>query len=198
MFELLKKRRIKQSLRDGPLAPLGKMMNQMALAVAVSEIAAEYFKSQSIIPICTDPKASLVDIWIGTRLEAISKLWNFGSASLALVIEPTKHPKLINAFIECSTKLLGYREPCGVEMEDSISAMLRVYIYLSELEQKVGVPQVRTIESVESNPSYATYGSLVTEMRKCMSSGRALDWHYRQNPTYLFNPKPSSRLCGGM
>jgi hypothetical protein len=63
-------------------------------------------------------------------------------------------------------------------MEDSISAMLRVYVYLSELEEKVGVPQVRTIESIESNPSYVTYGSLVTEMRKlhvkCQGFGLAL------------------------
>jgi hypothetical protein len=78
----------------------GKMLDQMAVAVAVSETAAEYFLNYKNRPICKDSDADLLEMWRGTRLEAISRLWNFGAANIELIISPIKHPQLLDSIIK--------------------------------------------------------------------------------------------------
>jgi hypothetical protein len=47
---------------------------QRTFAAAVFEVAANYLSTEKGIPIGKDPNASIIDSWIGTRLEAISQL----------------------------------------------------------------------------------------------------------------------------
>jgi hypothetical protein len=163
MFKWLGRKRAIQSLNDGPV---GTMIGQMALAVAVAESASEYHQSQAIRPIIRDEKAGVVEVWSGTRLEAISKLWGFGAANLDLLIDPTKHPALLERFIVESSSFLSFSPPCGDEIKDTLSAMLRVYDYIAELENEVGVPHRQIIKE---NPTYVSiYGSLVVDMRSLL------------------------------
>ncbi|MGE0749586.1 MAG: hypothetical protein AB7K64_03270 [Variibacter sp.] len=143
--------------------PIGKMLDQIAIAVAVSEITSEYFRSGRTRPICSDNNASVMEIWSGTRLEAISRLWNFGAADLQLIIDPTKHPALVNSLVERSISHLAPADATGRPLEDTVSAVLRVYEYISLLEEQVASPY-RQI--TESNPTYVSkYASLIEGMR---------------------------------
>lgn len=161
MFKWL--RRDKPSLQD---SPIGTMIGQMALAVAVAETASKYHQTQTIRPIVRDKNAGVVDIWSGTRLEAISKLWAFGAVNLDLLVDPTKHPALLERFVHESTSFLSFAPPCGDEIKDTLSAMLRVYDYVAELENEVGIPHRQIIRE---NPAYVSiYGSLVIDMRSLL------------------------------
>lgn len=140
------------------------MIDQLATATAVAEVMAQYFSTNPPVPICRDANASVLAMWRGTRFEAISKLWNYGSANLELIIDPTKHPKLIYKILDKSTAFLDVHEPSQDETSDTISAILRVYQYLSELQHSVGYAHFQV--SKESPANVTPYANFIIQMRK--------------------------------
>jgi hypothetical protein len=138
-------------------------LDHLSRAVAVSEIAREYFQTQKQIPIAKAEGSSIMEVWHGTRLEAISQLWNFGAVNVELVIDPTKHPKLLDAII-ARYLFLPDPEPTGDEIKDKISAICKIYDYLNQLEHDLAVPS----HSVRGHGpgSISRYASFVLEMHK--------------------------------
>jgi hypothetical protein len=100
-------------------ATVSQIIDPLALGLAVSEAAAEYFRAQKNMPISKfhDGESNVMDIWKGTRLEAISRLWNFGAAKLELIINPETHPKLLDAIIQIQP-FPPLREVTGDEIQD--------------------------------------------------------------------------------
>jgi uncharacterized protein (DUF2267 family) len=70
MFDQFRKRRFLKEISESTPR---KMIDQMAIAAAVAQLTSEYIKTEKIRPISRDRQASVVDIWRGTRLEAISR-----------------------------------------------------------------------------------------------------------------------------
>lgn len=158
-------------------AATGQIIEPLAFAIAVSEAAAEYFRVQKNMPISKfGLPSNVMEIWIGTRLEAISRLWNFGAAKLELIINPQTHPRLLDAIIEIRP-FLPLREVTGDEIQDSISAICRVYDYLDQLERDLAVP-IRLPS--ESGPgSISRYASFVLEMQKLYPKWQAFQFALR-------------------
>jgi hypothetical protein len=169
----------KSKSADGAIrATASQFIKPLAFAIAVSETAAEYFRAQKKMPISKFglPESNVMGIWSGTRLEAISRLWNFGAAKLELIIDPQTHPRLIDAIIEIRP-FLPLREVTGDEIQDSISAICRVYDYLDQLERDLAVP-IRLPS--ESGPgSISRYACFVLEMQKLYPKWQAFQFALR-------------------
>lgn len=160
MFNWFGRRSNKAALIGGQI---GRMIDQMALATAVAEAMGAYYRANKIIPISTDKTAAVVDIWNGTRFEAISRLWNFGATDLNLIINPTTHPILLDAIVSKAMSHLYSREPKNDEIDDTVSAILRVYDYLENLERDVAVP---FFQVSEKNPAFISkYGPFIEQMK---------------------------------
>jgi hypothetical protein len=160
MFEKFRQRKRIQAVA---VSPAGKMLDQMALATAVAKATSDYVRSRNSVSIIKDEGASVVEIWSGVRLEAISQLWGPGPASLELIIDPTKHPKLLDVFIERSNSLFVSKSPRD-EIIGTISVILRIYDVLAQMEFDVCSPYLQTDK--QSKGYIAPYASLVEEMRK--------------------------------
>ena len=82
MFRWFKSTKTDEAIR----AAVSQIIDPLAFGIAVSETAAEYFRAQKNMPISKfhDGESNVMEIWMGTRLEAISRLWNFGAASREL------------------------------------------------------------------------------------------------------------------
>jgi hypothetical protein len=145
-------------------SPIGKMLDQVALATAVAQITGDYVRSRNGLSILKDEDASIVEMWSGVRLEAISQLWGPGPNSLELIIDPAKHPSLLDAFIERSNSYLYGSQSAQNEIDGTISAILRIYDVLAQMEIDVCSPYLQTYKQ---NKGYvAPYAGLVEEMRK--------------------------------
>jgi hypothetical protein len=155
-----------------------KIIEPLAFAMTVSEAAAEYFRAQKNMPISKfhDRESNVMEIWSGTRLEAISRLWNFGAAKLELIINPETHPRLLDALIEIRP-FLPLREVTGDEIQDSISAICRVYDYLDQLERDLAVP-FRSL-SEDGPGSISRYASFIFEMQKLHPKWQAFQFALR-------------------
>jgi hypothetical protein len=149
------------------------MLDQLALAVAVSEVASEYLRANKNLPICKDRDTTVLDMWIGTRLEAISLLWNCGAANIELIISPSTHPQLLDVIIK-RNPFLPSLQPIGDEVEDTMSAIARVYDYLDRLERDVAVP-FRSIFQ-DGLGSISKYASFVLEMQKLQVKWQAFEY----------------------
>jgi hypothetical protein len=145
-------------------SPIGKMVDQVALAVAVAQMTSDYVQSRNGVSITKDEDASVLEIWSGVRLEAISQLWGPGPISLELIIDPAKHPKLLDALIERSNSYLHVSKSPQNEISATFSAMLRVYDVLAQLDFDVCSPYLQTDR--QSKGYVAPYAGLVEEMRK--------------------------------
>jgi hypothetical protein len=194
MFGWFKRKAIGRIIRDGGA---GKMLDQLALAVTVSEVASEYLRANKNLPICKDRDTTVLDMWIGTRLEAISLLWNCGAANIELIISPSKHPQLLDVIIEeaCNPLSVAFflpRETTGDEIKDSISAILRVYDYLYQLENDVAVP-FRPMSEGEPG-SRSRYASFLLEMQKLQVKWQGFKYAVQHNaylpdqPETIFMP----------
>ena len=73
MFEKFRQKKRIEAIAQ---SPMGKMLNQVALATAVAEITGDYVRSRNGLSILKDEDASIVEMWGGVRLEAISQLWD--------------------------------------------------------------------------------------------------------------------------
>jgi len=142
------------------------MLGQVALATAVAEATGEYVRSRNGISIIKDENASVIETWKGIRLEVISELWRPGAAPLEIIVDHTKHPKLLNAIIERSTSPFHLRakENRGDEVDDTISAILRIYDNLEKMDYEVCSPYLQV--SKESLGYVSRYAGFVEEMRK--------------------------------
>ena len=122
MFRWFKSTKTDEAIR----VAVSQIIDPLAFGIAVSETAAEYFRAQKNMPISKfhDGESNVMEIWMGTRLEAISRLWNFGAASRELIINPETHPRLLDAIIQIQP-FLPLREVTGDEIQDSISAILQ-------------------------------------------------------------------------
>jgi hypothetical protein len=172
----------KSTKTDKGLRAASKIIDQLAFAIAVSESAAEYFCAQSNMPISKfrDRESSVMEIWIGTRLEAISRLWNFGAAKPELIINPETHPRLLDAIIEIRP-FLPLREVTGDEIQDSISSICRVYDYLDQLDRDLAVPFGSLLDDVPG--SISRYASFVLEMQKLHPKWQAFQFALRSKAT---------------
>jgi hypothetical protein len=161
-------------------AAASKIIEPLAFAIAVSETEAEYFRAQNNVPISKfhDGESNVMEIWMGTRLEAISRLWNFGAAKRELIINPETHPRLLDAIIQIRP-FLPLREVTGDEIQDSISAICRVYDYLDQLERDLAVP-FRS-PSGDYPGSISRYASFVLEMQKLYPKWQAFQFALRSN-----------------
>jgi hypothetical protein len=162
MFERFRKKSLQRAIAE---SPVGRMFDQIALATAVAQTTREYLRSRNGISIVKEDKASVIELWSGIRFEAISELWRPGSVSSnELVADPTTHPKLLNAIIERSASYLRAKKSQGDELDDTISAILRIYDYLAQLEYDVCSPYLQ--HSKESPGYVPRYAGFVEEMRK--------------------------------
>ena len=157
MFGRFRKSKLEKAIAE---SHVGKSLDQLALAAVVSRAMSDYFRANKIMPIIRNNDASVLELWNGTRLEAISKLWNFESPKLDLIIDPTQHPKLLNTIIE-SGLIFRPHSATGNEEKDSISAILQVYDYLDQLETEVSAR--RSMDPLDSDSKYASF---IIEMRK--------------------------------
>jgi hypothetical protein len=160
MFGRFKNKNLEEEIAN---SRVGKMFDYLALAAAVSKVVREYFETQKNIPISKAEGSSVMEVWIGTRLEAISQLWNFGAANVELVVDPTKHPKLLDAII-ARRPFLPDREPTADEIKDTISAICKVYDYLDQLEHDLAVPAHSLLK--HGPGSISRYASFVLTMEK--------------------------------
>jgi hypothetical protein len=122
-------------------SPMGRMLDQVALA---TEMTGDYARSRNGLSILKDDDASIVEMWGGVRLEAISQLWGQGPISLELIIDPAKHPKLLDAFIERSNLYLCASKSPQNEIDGTISAMLRIYDVLARMKYEARTPYLQT------------------------------------------------------
>jgi hypothetical protein len=176
MFRWFKSTKTDEAIR----AAVSQIIDPLAFGIAVSETAAEYFRAQKNMPISKfhDGESNMMEIWMGTRLEAISRLWNFGAASRELIINPETHPRLLDAIIQIQP-FLPLREVTGDEIQDSISAICRVYDYLDQLERDLAVP-FRS-PSGDYPGSISRYASFVLEMQKLYPKWQAFQFALRSN-----------------
>jgi hypothetical protein len=171
-----KKSAVQEALAD---SPVGKMVDQVALAVAVAESVGEYVRSRNGVPIIGDKDASVIEIWRGVRFEVISELWRH-SVPLECLIDPTQHPKLLNAIIERSKSLLlNPVDPTGDEIKDTISAILRIYDRLDKLDSEVRSPYLQISRDSLGVEWVAPYAGFVVEMRKLHLKWQGYDWAIR-------------------
>jgi hypothetical protein len=161
MFDMFRQKKRIQAIAE---SRAGKMLDQVALATAVAQVTGEYVRSRSGISIIKDDNASIVEMWNGIRLEAISQLWGSGPISLELIIDPAKHPKLLDALIERSNSYLFVSKSPQTEIGDTISAILRIYDVLAQMDFDVCSPYLQTDK--QSKGYVAPYAGLVEEMRK--------------------------------
>jgi hypothetical protein len=188
MFRWFKRKAIERIIRD---SGAGKMLDQLAFAVAVSEVASEYIRTNKNLPICKARDTNVKDMWIGTRLEAISLLWNCGAANIELITSPTKHPQLLDDIIK-RNPFLPSLQPIGDEIEDTMSAIARVYDYLDRLERDVAVPFHSIIQ--DGLGSISKYASFVLEMQKLLVKWQAFEYAVHHNaarpdqPETIFMP----------
>jgi hypothetical protein len=164
-------------------SPAGKMLDQAALATAVAQITGDYVRSRNGLSILKDEDASIVEMWSGVRLEAISQLWGPGPISLELIIDPAKHPKFLDAFIERSNSYLYGSQSPQNEIGGTISAILCVYDVLAQMEFDVCSPYLQTDKQ---NKGYvAPYASLVEEMRKLHIKWQGFMYAVHTNANFL-------------
>lgn len=161
MFDMFRQKKRVQAMAE---SRFGKMLDQVALATAVAEVTGEYVRSRNGVSIIKDDDASIVEMWNGIRIEAISQLWVPGPIAHELMIDPVKHPKLLDAFIERSSSYLRVSKSPQDEISATISAMLRVYDVLSQMDYDVCSPYLQTDR--QSKGYVAPYAGLVEEMRK--------------------------------
>jgi hypothetical protein len=161
VFEKFRQKRKVEAIAQTPMC---KMLDQVALATAVAQTTGDYVQSRNGISILKDEDASIVEMWSGVRLEAFSQLWGQGPISLELIIDPAKHPKLLDAFIERSNSYLYVSKSPPNETIGTISAILRIYDVLAQMEFDVCSPYLQTDK--QSKGYVAPYAGLVEEMRK--------------------------------
>ena len=161
MFEKFRRKKLIESIAA---SPAGKMLDQIALAVAVAETTKEYVNTRNGVSVIKDDNASVIETWKGVRLEVISQLWGSESNSLELIIDHTKHPKLLNAFVERSKSYLSVKKSPGDEVDRTISTILRVYDVLAQMDFDVCSPYLQF--SKDSPGHVSRYAGLVQEMRK--------------------------------
>jgi hypothetical protein len=75
------------------------VLDQLAFSAAVFKVATKYVTTEKKLPISKDENATIIDTWIGTRLEAIAQLNSFGALDLQLITDPSKHPLLLESFV---------------------------------------------------------------------------------------------------
>lgn len=167
VFEKFRRKKQMEAIAQ---SPIGKMLDQIALATAVAQITGDYVRSRNGVSILKDEDASIVEMWGGVRLEAISQLWGPGPISHELIIDPVKHPKLLDAFVERSNSYLYVSKSPQDEVAGTISAILRIYDVLAQMEFDVCTPYLQTDK--QSKGYVAPYAGLVEEMRKLH-----IKWH---------------------
>lgn len=143
---------------------MGKMLDQVALATAIAQVTGDYVRSRNGVSILKEEGASVVEMWSGVRLEAISQLWGPGPIAHELIIDPAKHPKLLDAFIERSNSYLHVSKSPQNEISGTISAILRIYDVLAQMEFDVCSPYLQTDK--QGKGYVAPYAGLIEEMRK--------------------------------
>jgi hypothetical protein len=161
MFEKFRRQKTIEAIAA---SPAGKMLDQMALAVAVAETTKEYVNARNGASILKDDEASIIETWKGARLEAISQLWGPEPSLLELIIDHTKHPKLVDAFIQRSNSYLSVKKSSKDGVDGTISAILRVYDVLAQMDFDVCSPY---LQASKESPGYVgRYAGIVEEMRK--------------------------------
>jgi len=180
MFERFRQKKLIQAVAE---SPIGKMLDQVALATAVAEMTGQYVQSRNGISIVKDDNASVIETWSGIRLEAISQLWGTGPISHELIIDPAKHPKLLDAFIEGSNSYLHAKKSPQNEIDATITAMLRIYDVLAQMDFDVCSPYLQV--SKESPGYVSRYAGLVEEMRKLHIKWQGFMYAIRTKANFL-------------
>ena len=159
---------------------LGSLLrsDQGAFAAAVFRVVKEYLANEKNLPISRDENTTVIDRWIGTRLEAISQLQNFGAVKLELITDPNKHPLLLESLVHeagnsMSVAFFSPRKATGDAIKDAISAILNVYDYLNGLEVELAIPFRFQLRESVSNGSVLRYSGLVLEMQRLLLKWQA-------------------------
>jgi hypothetical protein len=168
LFDIFRKKNTAQEVLGN--TPVGKMVDQVALAVAVSEAVGEHVRARNGRSVVNDENASVQEIWNGVRLEVMSELWR-NSIPLGLLMTPSEHPKLLDAIIKRSESCFWPMEPKGDEVADTISAMLRIYDRLAKLDHDVGSPYFRVDKEI-----LPPYGGFFEEMMKLHLKWQGFFW----------------------
>jgi hypothetical protein len=153
--------------------------DQLSFSATVFDVAMKYVANEKKLPISKDENATIIDTWIGTRLEAVSQLKNFGAVNLEFITDPSKHPVLLESIVQeadnsLSVSFFSSRQATGDAIKDSISAILNVYDYLYELELEFAVPFRFSFRSI-SNGSVMKYASFVLQMQKLLLKWQGFD-----------------------
>jgi hypothetical protein len=167
-----------------PAAP-----DQRAFAAAVLKIAMKYLAAETNLPISRNENATVIDTWIGTRLEAVAQLKSLGALNLELITDPSKHPLLLESFLReadnsMSVAFFSQRKAAGDAIKDSISAILNVYDYLNGLEIELAVP-FRSKFGSASQGSVLRYSGFLLEIQRLL-----LKWQAFQIATTWKNTPP--------
>jgi hypothetical protein len=176
VFDIFRKKNAAQEVLAN--APVGKMLDQVALAVAVSESVGEHVRARNGRSVVNDENASVQEIWNGVRLEVISELWR-NSIPLDLLIDPAKHPKLLDAIIKRSESCFWPMEPKGDEIADTISAILRIYDRLAKLDHDVCSPYFWADKEI-----LPPYGGFFEEMMKLHLKWQGFIWAIKKKSDF--------------
>jgi hypothetical protein len=108
----------------------------VAIAQAVRDHVAEVEAGRATFPAHRNDKASVVRIWHDLRLQALSRMFNFGKADAMLLGDPTRQVELLSCFLD-ERPHLGMPQPRGDTIPDTIQAMWQVYVALDTVGSEV-------------------------------------------------------------
>lgn len=117
-----------------------ELIKPQALAVALAETVCDYEVAiragKLTFPAHRRAGASVIDIWADLRIEALSKLFNFGRAEPYLLSDLRRQEELLNCFLDDRVHL-EFPQPRGEIVPDTIQGMFQVYLYLDATGSEV-------------------------------------------------------------
>ena len=117
-----------------------KLLTPMATVAVLAENVRTYFeavKAGSVsFPAHRRKGASVVQIWIDLRLEALRNLFDFGYSDPTLLADHRRQLELLNCYLD-ERPHLEMPQPRGEAIPDTIQAVWQVYVYLSDVGTEV-------------------------------------------------------------
>ena len=108
----------------------------MALATALAEQIKDYFiavdSGEISSPAYKRNSSGVLEVWSGTRIEAMKQLWGYGAADAMLLADSFQQKDLIDEFLERKPQLEFPHKSTNEPMHDTLQAIFQVYLYLSE------------------------------------------------------------------
>src|SRR4051812_6058426 len=104
MFNWFKNKPLPKETPSTLVEFVNEVMGPGALAVAIAKCVAGYTRDVQngvvTYPSYKREKASVVEVWRDTRLEALHKLFNFGKSDTYLLSDFVEQPRLLNCLLD--------------------------------------------------------------------------------------------------